>query len=253
MNTKDIDLKNDPHKLLFVGENGSGKSIAAASFFKAGPIRIWDFDGRLKPVKSYFPDADINYDTFSSDNFRTGFLNELESITSNCPYKTLVLDSVTTASTLCIVFQLSVKDKLKTTKAGLPATSWDEINGETVLFTQMLECLKLIHIKHKVNIIWTAHPIPKTTQVTDKDGKTESQRSTSLASYGNKIPAIIPGYFDEIYNFQKVKVGLTSYKHMVNTVPKDELPGKTAFPKKIPVSFDITNQNFYDVFMGFLK
>ena len=245
--TKDINLQTDPHKLLFVGENGTGKSIAAASFYVAGPVRYWDFDGRMKPIRSYFPDADINYDTFTPDNFRA-FLDELEKIQQSCPYKTLVLDSVTTASTLSVVFQLSVKDKLKTTKGGIPATSWDEINGETVLFTRMLEGLKLVHHKFKTNIIWTAHPVPKTEII---DGT--SNRVTSLASYGNKVPALIPGYFDEIYNFQKEKVGMDIYKHMVYTVPKNQLPGKTAFPDKLPNSFDITKKNFYDIFTGYLK
>jgi hypothetical protein len=141
-----------------------------------------------------------------------------------------------------------MKDKMKTTKGGLPATSWDEVNGETVLFTKMLEVMKIIHRKHKTNIIWTAHPIPKTEIVGG-----EVNRTISLASYGNKVPAIVPGYFDEIYNFQKEKVGIDSYKHTVYTVPKNGLPGKTAFPNKLPNSFDVTGKNFYDVLMGFLS
>jgi hypothetical protein len=245
--TKDIDLKNDPHKILLVGENGMGKSIAAASFFKAGPIRIWDFDGRLKPVKSYYPDADINYDTFTAENFRS-FIDEINNLANNCPYKTLVLDSVTTASTLCVTFQLGVKGKLKTSKAGLPETSWDEINGETVLFTQMLEAMKLVHKKHKCHIIWTAHPVPKI-EISDEGTK----RLTSLAAYGNKIPALIPGYFDEIYNFTRMKTGISDFKYLVNTVPMNNLPGKTAFPDKIPAQFDITKKNFYETLMGFLN
>jgi hypothetical protein len=143
---------------------------------------------------------------------------------------------------------LSVKDKLKTTKAGIPATSWDEINGETVLFTQMLELLKLIHKKHGVHVIWTAHPVPKM-EITPEG----SNRTTSLAAYGNKIPALIPGYFDEIYNFERMKVGMTDFKYMVNTVPKNNLPGKTAFPKFLPANIDITGKNFYEVLFGYLK
>lgn len=244
--TKDIDLKNDPHKILLVGENGMGKSIAAASFFKAGPIRMWDFDGRLKPVKSYYPNADINYDTFTAENFRQ-FITEINSLVNSCPYKTLVLDSVTTASVLCVTFQLGVKGLAKTT-SGIPKTSWDEINGETVLFTQMLEAMKDVHKRHKVNIIWTAHPVPKI-EISDEGTK----RLTSLAAYGNKIPALIPGYFDEIHNFERVKSGMTDFKYMVNTTPKNNLPGKTAFPNQLPASFDITKKNYYEILMGYLN
>ena len=244
-NTKDINTK-EALKLLFVGENGSGKSIAAASFYLAGKIRFWDFDGRMKPIKTYFPDADIEYDTYGIDNFQD-FIAEINDMSggSGPKHKTLVLDSVTTASTTCVAYQLGVKGNLKTTKGGIPVTSWDEINGETVLFTRLLEALKSINKLHGTNIIFTAHPIPKTL-ITDAG----SSRITSIASYGNKIPALIPSYFDEIYNFQKEKVGIgdNAYRHVMYTVPKNELPGKTAFDK-MPEGINITKGNFYELLM----
>lgn len=246
-NLKDLDTSKEPLKILLVGENGSGKSVAMGSFYKAGPIRAADFDGRLKPLKNYYPDIELDYDTYGSDNFRQ-FLDEIEKIQEKVNFKTWALDSVTSASACSVVFQLVMKDKMKTTKGGLPATSWDEVNGETVLFTKMLEVMKIIHRKFGVNIIWTAHPIPKTEVIAG-----ETSRTISLAAYGNKVPAIVPGYFDEIYNFQKEKSGMDSYKHVVYTVPKNGLPGKTAFPNKIPTSFDITGKNFYDVLMSFLS
>lgn len=245
--TKDINLQADPHKILLVGENGSGKSLAAASFYLAGPTRVWDFDGRLKPVKSFYPEADISYDTYGLDNFNQ-FMDELNNIINSCPYKTLILDSVTTASATCVAYQLQVTGNLKAGKGGIPATSWSEINGETVLFTRMLELLKVLHKKYKTNIIWTAHPIPKL-----EIGETETKRTTSIAAYGNKIPALIPGYFDEIYNFQKSKVGMTNFKYEVNTIPRNQLPGKTAFPGVIPDTMDITNKKFYEVLMSHLN
>jgi hypothetical protein len=246
-NIKDLNIKEEPLKILLVGENGTGKSLALASFYKAGKMRVADFDGRMKPIRTYFPDADIDYDTYGSDNFRD-FLNEIETLQDKCPWKTWALDSLTSSSACSIIFQLVMKDKMKTTKGGLPATSWDEVNGETVLFTKMLEVMKIVCRKHKTNILWTAHPIPKTEIIAG-----EANRVISLASYGNKVPAIVPGYFDEIYNFQKEKVGIDKYKHIVYTVPKNNLPGKTAFPGIIPDSFDITGKNFYDTLMGFLN
>lgn len=248
MNTKDINLDEEPLRILLVGENGTGKTLAAGSFYKAGKTRLLDSDGRFKVLRIRFPEADINYDSFDSDNFRA-FLDEIDSYQSFCPYKNVILDSVTSFSTSSVIYQLRMKDKMKTTKGGLPATSWDEINGETVLFSKVLEVMKQIARKHKTNIIWTAHPIPKTEIIGDT-----VNRTTSLASYGNKIPAIIPGYFDEIYNLQKERTALNApYQHIVYTVPKNGLPGKTAYPKLLPESFNITDKDFYDVLMGFLN
>ena len=238
--TKDIN-KETALKILLYSENGFGKSIAAGSFFKAGPIKFWDFDGRMKPISTYYPGADINYETYDSDNFRE-FLNDLENLQDKCPWKTLVLDSVTSASNACVVYQLKMKGKMKETKGGLPATSWDEINGETVLFTKALEVCKLIHRKFNTHIIWTCHPVSKT--IITESG---AQRITSLAAYGNKIPSIIPGYFDEIYNLSLDKTGVDTYKRMINTIPKNDFPGKSAM--KLPNSIEFTNKNFYDDLM----
>jgi len=249
MNTKDINLQEDGLKILLIGENGTGKSLALSSFHKAGSIRVADFDGRMTPIKSRYPEADIDYDTYGSDNFRN-FLDEVEKLQDKVPaWKTWSLDSVTSSSACSIVYQLTMKDKMKTTKGGLPATSWDEINGETVLFTKMLEVMKIVNRKHKTNIIWTAHPIPKTEVIGDT-----TTRTTSIASYGNKVPALIPGYFNEIYNLQKIKTGLDGkYSYMVYTIPYNNLPGKTSMPHLIPNSFDITDKNFYETLMSFIN
>lgn len=240
------DFKETALKILLYSENKFGKSIAAASFFKEGPIRFWDFDGRMKPIANYYPGADIDYTTFDSDNFQS-FLNELESLQDKCLWKTLVLDSVTSASNACIVYQLKVKGTIKSSKSGLPTTSWDEINAETVLFTKMLEICKLIHRKFDTNIIWTAHPVSKTMIEDDK-----TKRITSLAAYGNKIPSIIPGYFDEIYNLQLEKTDLSKpMQRIVYTVPNNNFPGGTAL--KLPEKFNITDKNFYEELMGYIK
>jgi hypothetical protein len=251
-NTKDIDLLNSPVKMLLVAPNGLGKSIAAASFYKAGPIHIDDSDIRLKPVKAYYPDADISYDSWTSDNFN-GFVTKINRIIDReykPKEKTWVIDSTTGFSMAAITYQLKVKDKVKLTKGGLPTTSWDEINGETVLFHNMLEAANVMYDIHKVNIIFTAHPIPKMEIIKDEEAK----RIMSLVAYGNKVPAIIPGFFDEIYNLQMMKTDLKGgYKRLAYTIPMENLPGKTALYNYLPESFDITNKNFYDVWHNFLK
>lgn len=238
-------------KILLVSTNGFGKSILAASFHKAGPIHFEDGDIRMKPIKAYYPGVDnITYDSWTSDNFKQ-FVDKIHAIidgTFKPKFKTWVLDSVTSFSITCITYQLKVKDKIKTTKGGLPATSWDEINGETVLFHEIMEAAQILYTRFGVNIIFTAHPIAKTEIIQGEDAK----KVMSLVAYGNKIPSIIPGFFDEIYNIQMVKTGLSKWERKVYTIPMDGMPGKTALYDYIPESIDVTNKNFYEVLRSHL-
>lgn len=252
--TKDIDLLNSPLKILLVSTNGFGKSIAAGSFYKAGPIHFDEADVRMKPVAAYYPGVDISYSSWTSDNF-SNFVDKIHNIIDGNlrpNFKTWVLDSITSFSITCITYQLKVKDKIKTTKGGLPATSWDEINGETVLFHEIMEAAQILYTKYKCNIIFTAHPVAKTEIIKDEEAK----KVMSLAAYGNKIPSILPGFFDEIYNIQLTKSlvgGKVTWGRRVYTVPMDGMPGKTALYNYLPESIDITNKNFYDELTSYLK
>lgn len=252
--TKDIDLLNSPLKLLLVSTNGFGKSICAGSFHLEGPVQFEESDIRMKPVAAYFPGVDIQYNSWTSDNFG-GFVNRIHDIIDGRlipKFKTWVIDSVTSFSVTCITYQLKIKDKIKTTKGGLPATSWDEINGETVLFHEIIEAAQILYTKYKCNIIFTAHPVAKVEIIKDEEAK----RVMSLAAYGNKIPSIIPGYFDEIYNIQLAKTlvnGKPSWSRRVYTVPMEGMPGKTALYNYLPEYFDITDGNFYQILKSYLK
>ncbi len=244
--TKDYNSSSKALKILLISENGMGKSIVAGSFHKAGPIEFHDFDGRMAPVARYYPGADIGYQTYHAGNFRSYF-DRLESLQDKCEFKTLVTDSVTSASTSCVLHQLKIAGKFKSGQEKLPATSWDEINRETVWFTEMLEAsCKIIWEKFNCNIIWTAHPVPKTV-ITGG----ETQRLTSIVAYGNKIPGLIPGYFNEIYSIQLEKKTLTEFRRVLYTIPMNDFPGKTALG--LPEKIDITNLNFYDILMDILN
>lgn len=256
-NIKDIELLNSPMKILLVSTNGLGKSICAGSFHKQGPVHIEDGDIRMKPLKAFFPNADnITYDSWTSDNF-SKFVDKIHNIIDGKfvpTFKTWVLDSVTSFSITAITYQLKIKEKIKTTKGGLPATSWDEINGETVLFHEIIEAAQILYTKHNCNIIFTAHPVAKTEIIKDEEAK----KVISLAAYGNKIPSILPGFFDEIYNIALVKAGIVDgtkiqWERRLFTVPNENMPGKTALYNYLPEYMDITNKNFYDVLSSHLK
>lgn len=251
-----IDILNSPVKMLFVSDHGGGKTIAATSFYKQGKVRADDFDIRNKPAVAFHgkkdPDAPIEFKQWTSERFGefVSWIHRIIDGEYEPSFKTWILDSVTSCSTTSIVYQLKVKgrDTGRTTKGGLATTSWDEINGETVFFHNLLEAANILYEKFDCNIIWNAHPIAKTIIVEGEEAK----RTTSLASYGMKIPALIPGFFDEIYNFEVSQTGQGKTRHTCYTGTHNLLPGKTVLFDYLPYSFDVTGKNFYETWRAFL-
>lgn len=209
-----------------------------------GKVHFSDFDGRMKPIVNHYKDIpeameNISYDSYHSMNFRE-FLQWMDNIQQDGPkFKTWVLDSVTSASNTAIVYQLWKKDKaVKTSKAGLPVTGWDEMNAETVCFTQLLEASSYLNEQFGTNIIWIAHPVSKTDSATDTS---EARRYESIASYGYKIPSLIPTKFDEIYRLKVEKIGADKFRRIAHTslFADGEIVAKSALD--LPSKIDITD------------
>lgn len=244
MKTKDIDLTKR-FMIALIGHTGSGKSVAAASFAKIGPIKFFDFDGRMKSVRKVYPEYDIDYDTYGPETLQTKFRTEFNNLGKSCPWKTIVLDSLTSLSMTAITSQLMMKglDQSKTNKGGLAVTGWDEINGETVFISQLLDLCKVL----PCNVIMTFHPIERTVGA---EGKTE--KITTVVSYGHKINQISLNYFDEVY-FLEVDKGFTDKdptRRIAFTDTSTKAIAKSALP--IPTKLDITN-GLYEAIMSNLE
>jgi hypothetical protein len=240
--TKDVTL-GGRLMCLFIGESGTGKTCAAASF--PLPMKIYDFDGRMKPIKLMYPDKDIEYDTFGPKNMQA-FIDEFNGLYDRCKYKTVVIDSLTSLSVTLINFQLRFRDTkgAKKVGGGITVTGWDEINGETVTVCQILDICKML----PCNVVLTAHPVARTEII---DGI--SKRSRQLVAYGPKIGSMVPGYFDEVYHFTvEPPINLKERaKHIIVTQNIGEELAKSALP--IPVSIDITNKPLYDLIQGYVS
>jgi hypothetical protein len=135
-------------------------------------------------------------------------------------------------------------DKLgvKFTKGGVAIPSWDEFNGETMLITQFLEVVKSFNC----NLFVNAHPIKR---LKTDDGTNYE----SLVAFGPKIESMIPGYFDEIWYFNK-KIPMQGSDVIRTVHPKpsaDYAMAKTAI-KAMPASIDFTNKRLYDVMKEYL-
>lgn len=221
---------------LFIGPNGTGKTIAACS--GDGPVLINDFERRYLPLKKFYRDRkDITIRSYNYKTILTDFADDFENLIDYCPYRYVVNDSVTSMTTASIIAQMKLKgvDVKKTVKGkGFAVPSWDEFNGEAQFIAATLEVAKEI----PANVIFTAHPIEKTF-ITEGE---KAQRYTTIASFGHKVPQIIPGYFNEIWYFDNV-TDLSGTKRQVTFQPTNSHPeAKTAFPMPGNIISDITDK-----------
>ena len=237
---------------LFISDNGNGKTVAAGSF--PGPIKFYDFDGRLQPLKLFYPTRkDITYDIVGieaqrpSGNFPgcisfMDFAKEYEELQDRCPWETVVVDSITALTATAVGFQLGIKSKEgkgKKLSSGIQVPSWDEFNGETSVVQQILDVSKIL----PCNVVFTAHPVDKSI---DAGGGT-LKKARSIAAYGTKTPSLVPIYFNEIYQFgvEPPTAPDQPSQRFILTQPTGKDMAKTALP--LPPRIDITNKPLYPI------
>lgn len=252
--------------MLLKGPFKFGKTIAACSSAIDGPIYLayWD---KKEPIelltffKKHRPEllSNITYDVYGSENANE-FLNKLQSFTKNCPYKTIINDSVTNMTSSAVNWSLGFRNPKGPKKDPLNERNlavipdFDEYKVETGIITQSLD----ISRKLPANIIWTCHPVPslKIEGGGSTGNRTTVSKVNNIVTYGSKAGAIIPGNFTEIYHFNLVNewdgsTGTTRTKRVVSTRGVgDEFAG-TAL--NLPDEFDITDKLFWEVWKDLVK
>lgn len=252
-------------RALLVGPTGRGKTIAAASW--PGQTLVEDFDGRYKPILSWYPErvaaGDFVVDAIYPANFWTVFKPRINELVKHNIYNNLIIDGVTTLSTTAVVMQMLAKgsfdnwfgkDKAgseeskgsKITAGGIMVPTWDEFNGEAMIISTLLETLKSL----KCNLFLTAHPVTRTRI----EGK-KASRYFSITTFGPKVESIIPTYFDEVwyldYKVETDNMGKEVMRRTCYTQPSEDYPdAKTAL--KLPKEIDYTDKNLYDVMKDYL-
>lgn len=254
--TIDIRLGKDALMCLFKGRAKTRKTTAAASF--PGPIYFGDCDGRIDVVKKEFPNRDdIEYDSFSNLN---DFINKKNEFLKSCPFKTIVMpDSLTFFAEMLMNYSIDIRGGQSKTSSGkdhktkglISLLEVDDYMAETRLISELLDDLKIIRLKHKVNVIVTAHIIEKERRNL-KGEVIDTQQF--LIAYGNKVVDKIPAAFNEVYHFYsepEFEVG-TGGKYMVRTQGMGKDFAGTTLPG-VPEKFDWSNKNFYETLMSYVK
>lgn len=249
--------------MLFKGPPGEGKTIAAASFAVFGPVFLAYFD-KQKPIelltffKKHRPELldNIDYEVYSSKNAYE-FHNKLVDFTNNgCRYLTVILDSVTNFTSAAVNWSLAfrtgaTKDKDAKQPGFVPQfiPDFDEYKVETSMITQALDMMKLLPIYN----IWTAHPLPKM-EISGAGRSMTITKSTSIVSYGQKVGALVPGQFTEIYHFARevdYQTTPTTTRRLILTDDIGEDFAKTSIG--LPAKFDVTNKLFAEVWAEEVK
>jgi len=192
----------DPSVLfaMLKGEPGTRKSTCALSF---PTPQYWvstdqKMESLILPMKRWgIPPRDVHFDDYKDWERPRAKLEQLQ---VNCPFKTIIVDSVTSIGDA----MTSQVKKLKRSSGdgkmigGIPVSGFEEFNAESAAFQDMIAILKDIKGFHGVNIVLIAHVIG---QRKDNDANKLTHHSRIIVTGGDKISGKIASYMTEVYHF----------------------------------------------------
>ncbi|HEY4698984.1 MAG TPA: AAA family ATPase [Nitrososphaerales archaeon] len=234
---------------MFKGEPGTRKSTAALSF--PTPQYWFDVDQKIKamllPGKRWGINfKDVEFDRYTDWN---SIRVKLEKLQVSCPYKTLIMDSITSIGDA--VNRQTMKFKTGTTTksgeekgmrvAGIPVNTLEDYKAEASAFSEMLALLKDINQFHKTNVILIAHVIGDRNI---PDSRTHFARI--IVTGGKIISAKIPAYCEEVYHFNVEGAIDTSKEgsYGLKTVHTGDDFARTSLP--LPASIVFNNEPLYE-------
>ncbi len=198
--------------VMFKGEPGTRKSTHALSYPKKQYWFSWDrkMSGIIVPARKWGIDmSQIEYDDYDDWSKAS---KKLEQLQLNCPYKTLVFDSITSCADMTLRQTLKLKSgairssgaKAGKQIAGITVNEIEDYNAESSALNELIALTKDIHAFHKVNIILIAH-VMEAAYNNVTTGQTRISRT--IVTAGKRVAAKIPAYCTEVYHFG-VKKGM---------------------------------------------
>ncbi len=186
---------------MLKGEPGTRKSTQALSY--PTPQYWVSTDQKMEaltlPMKRWgINPRDISFDDYSDwDKAEV----KLKSFQLNCPFKTIIVDSITSIGDN-ITRQVR-KQKTSGSDKGkmigsISVNGLEEFNAESGALGELIAILKDINKFHKVNIVLIAHVIGARK---DNDANKFTHHSRIIVTGAEKISAKIPAYCTEVYHF----------------------------------------------------
>lgn len=245
MRLSDVNPLETHIKLLLKGVPGTRKTTQAATF--PGPIFWFDIDRKvdksliLPRLLNVIPkDTEIEYEQYRSWYHIEQKLMQLE---SSCPYRTVVIDSVTSIGDRINRATLA-KEKGGKKIGGIQVNTIEDYNAETSALMYMVDMMNVI----QAHVVLIGHVIQRDTTI---DGISKQVRQ--LVTGGKVVGAKIPAYIPEIYHFEFDHEFDTTLppKYTMFTQVHGEDFARTGLP--LPYKMDITNRNLYEIIMNAQK
>jgi len=231
---------------LFVGRPGTGKDVAAESWYEEGPLYLFDLDGRYRSVLKMFgwdekARKNIEFDVYPSDDF-SRIEQKVNSFERALNYRTIVFSGVTVLGQTLINYSLSLRGVADSGREGkgrkvgiVEMTSIEDFGVEARGMLQILDAFKDLSLSGKCNVIFTSHLI----QWKEKESESPNAKEVNkyqIVTAGKKVAGAIDGYFDEVYYFTKKTIDPEiPPDYECFTQGGEGFPGKTALhlPTKI--------------------
>lgn len=221
-------------RVFIMGDAGTGKTIFSTTF--PGPIKIFDFDGKLSSAYNYWKLNDpsklenIDFtDCKPRDSKGTSFSimnNELSGLKKECPYKTIVIDSSTVMASEMMNWLVDYETGIKRNKdiKSIKVASMQDYMLFAPTFTKLIYEL----FAFPCNIVLTGH-----ISITQDELTSEIHRQAAIPG---KMGKQLPIYFPEVY---------VSYvkgdKYMAQTKADYKYPCRSqisGLPKEIELSYE---------------
>lgn len=186
-------------KLLVYGDSGTGKTVLAASFAEQGPVEYWDFDHKISSAANFYhnkPEILKNIDVYQFAHLpketrmsewqkRAHQIDTLVRAKQPLPFKTLVLDSLTTFTQYMLENYITNNKSIKRPLEGINAMQDYQLLDKHL--TQIISSLLALDC----NVVMLGH------LQTEKDEVSGlvSRRPLMAGKFADKLPI----YFEEVY------------------------------------------------------
>lgn len=185
---------------MFKGEPGTRKSTCALSY--PTPQYWVSTDQKMEalqlPGKRWGVDmSQVEFDDYTDWDKPSNYLERLR---TSCPFKTIIVDSVTSMGDAMTsqVRRIKKSEGGGKTIGGIQVSGLEEFNAESTAFKELISKLKDIHKFHKVHVILIAHVLG---QRKDDEGNKNTHHSRIIVSGAAQISAKIASYCTEAYHF----------------------------------------------------